>query len=497
MLEKIEKHLDLGFLLALSFFLRLPSLFEPYHYGDEGIYEVLGQAVSQGGLLYRDAWDNKPPFLYLIYAVFSGDLFWVKFLSLVFCLLTITVFYLLARKIFTSGRLALLSTLIFTLLFSLPFLEGNIANAENFMLLPIIFAFYLVFRYFPKSNRFHFLSAGFLLGLAFLLKIVAIFDFAALGVFLLIGLWDKIFPPLKSNKIFKKLLNFKPEMVFPLLFLFGGFILPIIATFMFFFFQGSFKDFLTAAFSQNANYVAAGNQLFIPQGWLLFKLLLLAIFCLFLLLKRGSFTKGQLLIFLWFGFSVFNALFAERPWIHYLLVLIPALSLLLLFPFQEKKWRRFTLAIIIFTFYLIGSRFWLYGKTFTYYENFFSLIAGKKSVEDYYSFWGNHVNRDYQVAQFLMAKNGGSDPIFIWGDNAQIYALAKKPVVGRYSVAYHITFYPQAYQETIEALSQKQPRYIIILLPQTAPLKDIGVFISQHYRLLFQTEGFIVYEKQL
>ena len=50
--------------------LRLPSVIEPYWYGDEGIYEVLAQAMNQGRGLYSGIWDNKPPLLYIIYANF-------------------------------------------------------------------------------------------------------------------------------------------------------------------------------------------------------------------------------------------------------------------------------------------------------------------------------------------------------------------------------------------------------------------------------------------
>ncbi len=51
-------------IILLMILLRIPSLFEPYWYGDEGIYLTLGQAIRKGLLLYRDIHDNKPPLLY-------------------------------------------------------------------------------------------------------------------------------------------------------------------------------------------------------------------------------------------------------------------------------------------------------------------------------------------------------------------------------------------------------------------------------------------------
>ena len=153
MLGKIEKTIDCWFLIATLFFfflLRLPSLFEPYWYGDEGIYQVMGMGINHGRLLYRDIWDNKPPLLYMLYAFFSSDQFTIRLVSLLFGLATVFVFYLLAKKLYSlqpNGRKTVLwTTGIFAILFGLPLLEGNIANAENFMLLPILTAGLLIYN---------------------------------------------------------------------------------------------------------------------------------------------------------------------------------------------------------------------------------------------------------------------------------------------------------------------------------------------------------------
>ncbi|HXS15287.1 MAG TPA: hypothetical protein VN711_04105, partial [Candidatus Saccharimonadales bacterium] len=72
LLLRLQKSSHFWFLLAASlvfFLLRFPSFFEPYWYGDEGIYEVIGYGLTHGRLLYQGIWDNKPPLLYLIYAI--------------------------------------------------------------------------------------------------------------------------------------------------------------------------------------------------------------------------------------------------------------------------------------------------------------------------------------------------------------------------------------------------------------------------------------------
>ena len=152
LLSKVEKSRDFWFLLIASFvffLLRLPSLFEPYWYGDEGIYEVLGSAIRQGRILYEGIWDNKPPLLYIVYAVFNGDQFYARLLSLIFGILATITFFFLSRKLFGQRKheqkIAMWTTGIFAVIFALPLIEGNIANSENFMLFPIILSALLLF----------------------------------------------------------------------------------------------------------------------------------------------------------------------------------------------------------------------------------------------------------------------------------------------------------------------------------------------------------------
>ena len=150
LLQKLEKSREFWFLLLTSFFfflLRLPSLFEPYWYGDEGIYQVLGVAMRSGRLLYRDIWDNKPPLLYYFYSLFNSDQFYVRLFSLIVGLISVFAFFYLSKKLFKKEKIVFLTTAVYAVLFGLPLLEGNIANAENFMLLPTILAAILIFKF--------------------------------------------------------------------------------------------------------------------------------------------------------------------------------------------------------------------------------------------------------------------------------------------------------------------------------------------------------------
>ena len=103
LIDKVEKSKTFWSLLAIFLFfflLRLPSLIEPNWYGDEGIYQIIGIAINNGSLLYTDIWDNKPPLLYLTYALFQGDQAGVRMFSLVIGMMTVWIFFSLSQKLF-------------------------------------------------------------------------------------------------------------------------------------------------------------------------------------------------------------------------------------------------------------------------------------------------------------------------------------------------------------------------------------------------------------
>ena len=118
-MKKIEE-LFLGIIVSVFALLRLPSLLEPYWYGDEGIYQVIGIALGQGRILYSEIWDNKPPVLYLIYALFNGDQFYVRLFSLIVGIGSVVFFYLLTGKLFKNLFARFASTTLFSVVFFLP-----------------------------------------------------------------------------------------------------------------------------------------------------------------------------------------------------------------------------------------------------------------------------------------------------------------------------------------------------------------------------------------
>lgn len=493
----------LRFLLIASILftiLRLPSLIEPDWYGDEGIYQVMGQAMNAGRVLYRDIWDNKPPLLYMIYALFNGDLFFVKLLSLISGLGGLIVFFFLAKDLFKNEKSVYISTVFFALMFGLPILEGNIANAENFMLFPILLSCYLLFKKRESTFNLAYILSGLFLAVAFLFKIVAVFDLAAFIVTLLIL---KYFETKSSFKMIlnfiqdvfsKKILTlFKQELL-----LIISFLLPIVLFSLYFVLNNAFYDFLRATFSQNVGYVGWGNQFIFPLGGLIIKALILTLAILVIINFRQKLNKNGVLIFVWLAFSTFNALFSQRPYGHYLLVVLAALSLFLGYTIENKRLIRVNVLIALLTLLVLSNNFnliqnsSLYKKVFYYYGNYLQFLSGNKSVSSYQAFFDKNTPRDYDIANFIIANTTKEDSVLLISDSGQIYSLAKKLPPGRYIVSYHMTFYKDAIYETQEDIKKVKPKYIITTKESSefAPLL-LG------YSLKYSMSGVKIHERKI
>lgn len=499
--KRLEKSPEFWIILSIAllfFFLRVPSLFEPDWYGDEGIYQTIAVALNQGRLLYTEIWDNKPPLLYYTYSLVNGDLFLIRLLSLITGLLSVVAFSLLAKSILKKTTGIIAATLLFSILFGLPILEGNIANAENFMLLPILTGALLVYRIILRHHQNtndtptiklvstrRLILPGILLGIAFLYKIVAVFDFAAIVIFIIFCLSPK--KPTLSNII----LFFKTE--WRILATFSlGFLLPFLLSLIFFGSQGAFSAYIQAIFLSTFGYVGYGNVFLVPQGLLIGKTILLGIVLINVFVMRKRLAPGVIFIIIWLGFSVFNSFFSQRPYTHYLIVLIAPLSLLfgLIFTLSVKRRAIPTFLFICIAFITLNFfDHWSIQKTGNYYINFISYINNQSSMRQYYSFFDRKALRDEQIATFIDNRSGIDRSLFMWGNSAQLYYLTKTLPPGRFTVAYHISGIKPYLDETGLALT-KPPHFIIIL--DNAPIYPFPMY---NYRQVLKIEEANIYER--
>lgn len=469
--------------------LRIPSLVEPDWYGDEGIYQVIGRALNSGRLLYKEIWDNKPPVLYVYYAAVNGDLFLIRMLSLIIGALSVVVFFFVARLLFQGKKLPLyISTFIFAILFGLPIIEGNIANAENFMLLPVLLSLYFILKLKPRSFVFISILSGFFLSIAFLTKTVAFFDLLAFTFILFILRFKSIHPNEIIQKILKRpifvLSQFKQEGI-----IIVSFIIPILFTFIYFAIRGALTDFSKAVFLQNVGYVGYANYFLIPQGLLIFKIILLLGGLGVIFYKKNSLNTSAIVIYIWVLFSSFNAFFSGRPYTHYVLVLLPSFCLLIGLIFFIKKYALLNITVVILLLTFIRMNFTFYTKITDYYQNYISFIMGEKDVRSYQAFFDSDTPRNYEIANFIKTTTNKNESIFILSDSSTIYYLADKLPPGRYIVEYHIGFYKDGVEETKRALDRKNPKYMIVTKERLLP--NFSGYFTNKYTI----QGVTIYEQ--
>lgn len=467
----LRKYWPLGVILFGIFLLRVPSFFEPHWYGDEAIYLAIGQAMQKGAVLYRDIWDNKPPLLYLIYAI-SPTLLWAKISATIFILGTSFFVYKITKIVIARGNFpALLAMVLTGVLLSLPLLEGTIANAELYFTLPIIITAYFLLT----SNRYP-LAAGICLATAFLIKVPAVFDF--LGLFLacfVIQLHTKV----KLTEIFKKYLLF----VLPLL-------VSLILLVIYFYLNNGLGDFITAAFKQNSSYIAIdsgplsklSNPLFVKA----FLLLLASLASLVLFIKK-KISSELFLLTCWFGFSLYGALLSNRPYLHYLLQIIPP-SIILLFylirhPARGGIFLVFYFLIIFFLAKMFTGAFAL--DTRSYYTNWFDYVSERKTWEQYANYFDGRTVTNYQIGNYIKENSSVNDSIFVWGDNAFIYVLSQRKPTTKFIQAHHLTTIPR---ENYDAVTSKiltdKPKIIVITRPVNFAFPKLETIASKNYSLI-------------
>ena len=475
--KKLIKSNFFIFTTVLFVLLRLPSLFEPYWYDDEGIYLTIGQALNRGVRLYSQIHDNKPPFLYLM-AAFSKTVFGFRLLLFFIMIPTVYLFFRLTKK-FLSDKLSKIAVIIFIILSSVPLIEGNIANAEIFMLLPTLLSFLIFLN---ASKPLHYLLSGFLLGLSFMIKAPAAVEFAVIVFWALTRLFNR------------KTLNY-------CLLLLCGFLVPLISFSIYFLINGGFNYFVYASVLQNFGYLSSwstGSQ----SGSVLKGGLPLRLFGLSLLLIAGYFLKRfkkidskLFLIISWFAFSLFGVLLSGRPYPHYFIEIIPSFSMLIAYLLGKNK--TYIKLIIITCFAvlalsIIKYKFYFY-RTIPYYSNFYSYIISRRSKIEFYNYFGPQVSENYQISEFLKNNSKPTDKIFIWGDRASIYALSGRLPVGRFTTAYHIIDF-NGYSETIEKFKIDLPKIIVYYNMPGRKFPELNLLIQKYYYLAVQIGDALIFQ---
>lgn len=452
--------------IILSLMLRLPGLWEPQLYFDEDVYLTVGMGIERGQLLYRDISDypNKPPLVYFL-AGAVGQKFWARLVLSTWILVSVAVFYDLARWLFRDRKkLVGLSTIVFVLLISTPIFEGNIFNAEVLMLVFLMTGWWVVAHGVTGDKSFGWL--WFLGGMCF--SVALLFKLSA---------GPEIIGALLSILLLAQDRKRKIESL--AFFLSGMVILPGLS-WLYFAWHGYGAGYLWAILGDFGLYFASwgkhndalsgggGLKMILLLGWI------------GLIWKIKSWEKGFRVVLLWFGFSLLAALISGRPYAHYLILAISPVSLLVSFAVVGKLKEKLVSAsaIGLFLAVVLGLKFWT-GQVTSYYAGFLRFAGGLSSRTEYATSVNGRMAWIPELVSFIRRTTMPGERILVWGNEPAIYYLSGRLPATRLFVPYHVKD-TAFFAEFTNQLSVTKPRVVVVFAGEEES-EEFRIWLSSNY----------------
>lgn len=529
----LDRHCLLCFFLLIITVLRIPNFFEPYWYGDEGIYLTVGKGINYGQRLYADIVDHKTPLIYYLARV--PDQLSFRILLYSWMIASTIAFYAIAKKLFTKSLSVGIALSIFVALTTLPWLEGNIPNGELFVIGFILVGAWILtktnsitlisaskvnkadnsaFTILERKEVVQIFAAGCLFGLALLTKVPALFDAVAFfALFFFIALHQYWFK--KNGTTLKKAVVF---FISHSLLLGLGMLTPLLVTILYFYSIGAGADYLNFGLLYNFHYSGTWKLTFdSPVLTNLFTLgskfgILMALFGLIVLLTKYLSIQYQFLA-TWAALALFASLLSNRPYPHYFLQLVPPFAFLFgslidsrksyfsklslktehILSFVLPRLVSLTLVILVISVYQLLN-FEPY-KVKPYYLDWYQYITGAINKEVYYQRFNTLMTDNYKAAPIIA--EAGDTFSFIWGTNPMLYALSDTIPAGRFTVSFHIHDLKNsgAFEETMKDIQEHQPTFVIIMNNEQGSFPAFTNYVESNYIMYEKYDNFTLYRK--
>ena len=439
--------------------LYLPFVRAPFE-RDEGVYATIAQGLLDGRVPYRDLFDNKPPLVYGWYAfsflLFGESVVAPRIVAAVLLSFTTLSLFSQARMMYPRG-VAYAAAGMFAVSTGLPWVALH-ANTEAYMLLPLVaslLAFTIGMR---RDSLPWFLLAGALGGLAMMTKQVAVWNLIALAVVVLGWGWRVNGGGWRS--------------VTPALCLVTGAAAATALVALPFVAAGAVDDLVYANVSYNWLYVGAlsfGQRLFqMGAFFLLFfgvaaPLVAGALAGLLLAWRRRSRVTHYLLV-LWALASVAGVASGGQFFPHYFMQLLPAMAVLTAVVIYER-WRRQGMRLIGRPT-LVATALLIAISLTTNAILYFTPEEAEQRVYEPIFHQEQWESASRSLGAYIAQRTSPEDTIFNYGREAQIYFYADRGPAVPYFYDWALWYDKSALSQTMGALRQEKPVYIIdSLLP--------------------------------
>ncbi len=258
--------------------------------------------------------------------------------------------------------------------------------------------------------------------------------------------------------------------------------------------KGAFSEYLIAAYLQNVGYLSSWRpeeqqvSFLVKNGPLLARGVVVLVGLGILFWQRSRLPKQFIFVCIWLLFSLFGVTLSERPYPHYLVQAVPAISILFGLLLTDKTIvQSLTLIPLSLALFVpVYFNFWRYPTT-SYYVKFVNFAVGNISKDEYFLTFSGKTLRDYKIAQLINSVTQRGDKVFVWGSDGKIYALSRRVPPVKYVADYHIRDF-WSKEELAISLTKTLPQ-AIVLLPEGEGLPQINELLDEHYILLTNIEG--------
>lgn len=508
-----------GLVMALLLNKANPAYYPPNR--DSGLFLYAARVILNGGVLYRDIWDNKPPGIFYLNALglwLGKDTSWgVWLIEFLFLTAATYISYVLLKKMWSTIP-AIAGTLFW--LFSI----SSLVSGGNIMeIYPLLFNFLALYWFYLHSkaaqNWIYPLLIGATTSLNFLIRPNIIGVQAAI---VLVWCLESIL-----NRRFVSLI--KKICLFT-----AGLIIPFIVVFLYFSSLGTFITMIEASVLYNFSYTGGNANLayslgkataFLgPTTWACLAMYLLIVVYSIKRLRKDENKAIPLLIILLWPIEIVLSILSGRAYEHYFVSWAPPFALIAGYAFyiliDKTNLERFKNKLNIYGYWVFPT-----VAVFMMVLNIQVFLEYRRAFLDIFVDQKRVYEINTPITDYIHDHTQADDSILVWGGQAGINYLAHRRLSTAYAwyplyidspytarmnetflsdlVSHQPLLIIDAYQDAPEDILSINPEIRkeqlasghswLLLTNRTSNLQDVYQTIDTYYELKTNIAGYDVY----
>jgi hypothetical protein len=455
---------------------------------DSGTFAYCGEVIHNGGLMYRDCWDNKPPGVYYLNAVAivlgGSNPFAIWLFQAIWLSIAVVAFFLILKRVWRRWWLSALGafTLLAFVLYPDIFQGGNFT--ETYAILTVVLSLGAFWACLGAGQRHWLVALGVLAAGGFLLKQTYIaIPLAGALVITYLELRRRTFKTLFIN----------------LAILFFSAFIPLFVVGMFWVWKQDFNELWFAIFSHNFTYIREGFSLlslysslrmFLIQQPMAALTILVAISAGVFLFQHGRvifsikkptandmdrFIPGHMDLQqkrVWFMAGVFLGVIFDfifftssgKNFGHYLQVLLPGMIVVMVYlvdtlrqSIQAEKFSHTAQAALLSAILVVGLMAGL--------EIIAKEIPSLQMLKSFISTTNPFVYQPNELEQYIIDNSTAQDSVLIWAGHPGMNFVTKRRSPTRYIFLLHLftptPYGPNGFDELLKELKVDPPELIV------------------------------------